>query len=188
MDKTEIDNCMRVYEREVQIAISGLVRRVRAIGRNVLLDDREDLTQEFRIVLYKCLVRYKPERGLLKTYIATTLDYAAKGVYRKYCNKQASFNGEIGSLNDLTLDDEEIELISMIPDGKTETVDDIDRKIYCGSLLDKLDGRDKIWIKSWLDGKTLDEIGESYGVTRQAVSQQIRRVLRGVKNEEDSDV
>jgi RNA polymerase sigma factor (sigma-70 family) len=179
MNEYEINKYIKTHPGSINFGIKQFKRSMTEMGRRYSRDDLEDVAQELRIVMYKCLLHYKSfyHTGL-RTYIESSIQKYVYGLIRNQCKPQNTNDYFVGSLNSSkqTGDGYE-ELINTIPDDRLPSEPRLDAVIFSDSLLALLDPIVRARIYLWIDGSTYQDIGLLEGITKQAVEDSIRRAI-----------
>ena len=165
MTQKEMNGYIERHEGSIQYGVRLLRRSLREVGRRYSSDDMEDVAQELRIVMYKCLLNYNPcFRTTLRTYIESSIEKYISGIIRTQCGPKHTSMYFSASLHSpaKTIDGCD-ELGNTIINDRLPDEPRLDAVIFSDSLLELLDKTTRERIKAWLSGMTLKEIGIAEG-------------------------
>jgi RNA polymerase sigma factor (sigma-70 family) len=177
MNEKEMNRYIEGHNGAIAAGVNQLRRALREMGRKYSKDDMEDVAQELRIVMFKCLVNFRPYfHTAQETYIARNIENHVRGIIRTQCRDKHTKMYFSTSLSEpINVEGGYEELVNTIVDDRLPNEPRLDAVIFSDSLLALLDPRIRARILAWVDGMTFLEIAASDNVSSQAVQDSIRR-------------
>jgi len=174
MNEKEMNHYIATHEGAIKLGLNQLKRSLREMGRRCTKDELDDMAQELRIVMFKCLRNYRAfYHTSLLTYIDSSIQKYVCGLVRTQCKQKHTDIYNSASLSDPVHIGESETILDTIIDDKLTSEPRLDAVIFSDSLLSMLDPRIRARVIAWLDGLTYEEIGLTEGVTGEAVRQSI---------------
>jgi DNA-directed RNA polymerase specialized sigma24 family protein len=179
MNEYEINKYIKTHPGSINFGIKQFKRSMTEMGRRYSRDDLEDVAQELRIVMFKCLKNFKPLfHNTLETYISSS-------IYKNVCGKisdqltpkHTKIYFDVSLSETVGNDDGYDELGNTIVDDRLPEEPRLDAVIFSDSLLALLDPVVRSRIYLWIDGSTYQDIGLLEGISKQAVEDSIRRAI-----------
>ena len=175
MTEKEVADYIRNHAKMVEKALAPMRGRISN-------DDIDDARQELNIVMLKCLRIYNPSKGAIDAYINKSIFKKAKGLLALYI---AQNMGAPASLETVHLSEDGVEWLSdEVPD------DDylhelLDAKLITDDLLKGLSPRLRMMVKMWAEKHTLQQIGDRYNITAEAVRQKLEKAIAAMCQQVD---
>lgn len=143
--------------------------------------EKDDLINDFIFVLWKCANSYDFNKNVsFITMFINSMRYCflceIKRLQYKQQRATISYNVEVSRVDGTTT-----ELIDLVEDEKSQHSDVNFLKEYCEQVLEKNKVRKKtqmVTLEYLFSDKTHKEIGESYGISSQAISSQVRAIKK----------
>ena len=145
----------------------------------------EDYIQTGRIALWRALKNYDKSSGRFSTYAYTAI---YRAIRRLRDNEERQFpRKKIISLDDNPGLTEITKALEVLRSRSQTNVDDLALLMFAIDSMDDIIGvsgvskKDVDTMRLWIDGMSYDEIGQRFGITRQAIGLRIKKVQKAMR-------
>lgn len=163
----------------------------RPIRNSLQQDVLETIVQEVTLSLITTLKnsKFEVEKAKFSTILAT---YAKNRIYRQgYSERMAKRTGVLIPLTIQNEDGSEIEWLASddnVEETVMESVEKLEKKQMVDNMISQFKPREQLIIRMRMQEKTLEEIGQAVGVTRERVRQILDNMFRQIRNKHKYNV